>query len=109
MDVMSLLVTKQVLAFAAGIVALVWGIGMIPLKGGRRFNKNKFWLKVLPLVPLLLGVGGAFLPGVLVTPEGDPVPWGEAVVTGLWTGFIAAQGFKIFKRLLVDKLQDRIA
>ena len=38
MDVTSLLLTKQVLAFAAGIVALVWGVGMIPLKGGKRLK-----------------------------------------------------------------------
>ena len=107
MDVTSLLLTKQVLAFAAGIVALVWGVGMIPLKGGKRLKTNKVWLKLVPIVPLVLGIAGAFLPGVLSTPDGAPVLWGEAVVTGLWTGFIAAHGFKIFKRLIVDKLDDK--
>jgi hypothetical protein len=28
------------------------------------------------------------------------------VVAGLWAGFIAAHGYKVFKRIAVDKLRD---
>lgn len=107
MDIVSMLVTQQVLALAAGITALVWGIGSIPTKNKNRLRDSKVWRRILPLVPLVLGVGGAFLPGVVTGEDGSAVPWGEAVVVGLWTGFLAAHGRKVIKRLAIDKLDDR--
>ena len=97
MDIMSILLTPQVLGLSAGIIAVLYGIGKIPLKGDKTVGKSVWWRKVLPIVPLALGVAGAFTMG-----GGDTIE--TPVITGLWAGFVAAHGRKVVKRLLVDNL-----
>ncbi len=99
MNIVETLVTPQVLALAGAIVAVLFGIG----KAFPELRKKAWWKKILPLMPLVLGVGGAFLPGVIAHDEGM---WGTLVLAGLFSGFMAAQGRKIFKRLLVDKMKS---
>ncbi len=106
MDFASALLTKEVLAAAAGIVALLWGVGSLPIGDGpggrqRRLRDCPWWRRVLPLLPLAMGVGMAYMPGVAKIPKED---WGAVLVFGLWVGFVASHGRKVIKRLAVDKL-----
>jgi len=105
----SLFIDKKVFVLALAVVALIWFAGRIPIgeaKNGRlrRLKDSKTWRRILPLLPLALGVGGAFLPGVLGLEPGRA--WGEMIVVGIWAGFIGAHGRKIVKRALVDRLGD---
>ena len=108
MDFASALLTKEVLAAAAGIVALLWGIGMSPIGESpdgrvRKLRDSKWWRRLLPLMPLALGVAVAYLPGVVEIPTDQ---WGAVLVQGLWVGFVASHGRKLIKRLVVDRLED---
>lgn len=103
MDLSSLLVTKEVGMIAAGIVALLWGVGRIPTRGGR-LAKRVWWKRIVPILPLVLGVAAAFMPGVVQEDVALAEGWGANVLIGLWAGLVAGQGHKIIKRLAVDKL-----
>jgi len=100
MDLVNQLLTPQVLAISAAIVALLWGVGQVKLGKGKLAD-NKWWRKFLPIIPLALGVAGAFAVGQF----GDGAEKvQEPILTGLWAGFVAAHGRKIIKRLVKDKL-----
>lgn len=99
MNIVETLVTPQVLALAAAIVAVLFGIG----KAAPALWKKPWWRRLLPLTPLVLGIGGAFLPGVIAHDEGA---WGTVILAGLFAGFLASHGRKIFKRLLIDKMKS---
>lgn len=103
MDLSSLLITREVGMIAAGIVAVLWGVGRIPTRGGR-LARRIWWRRVLPVLPLALGVAAAFLPGVVPAHVTLVESWGANVLIGLWAGLVAGQGHKIIKRLAVDKL-----
>lgn len=103
MDLSEILITKEVGMIAAGIVALLWGVGRIPMRGGV-LSKRVWWKRVVPILPLVLGVAAAFMPGVVVEDVVLAEGWGANVLIGLWAGLVAGQGHKIFKRLVVDKL-----
>ena len=102
MNVVEILVTPQVLGLSAAIVAVLFGIN----KAFPGLRKKTVWRKILPLLPLALGVLGAFGYGLF----GEGAEKIETpIITGLWSGFIAAHGRKIFKRIVLDKLdpEDR--
>jgi len=99
MNIVETLVTPQVLALAAAIVAVLFGIN----KAVPKLRAKVWWRKLLPVLPLVLGVGGAFLPGVI---DHEPGSWGSLVLAGLFAGFLAAHGRKIFKRILLDKMKS---
>jgi hypothetical protein len=85
MDFSEILLTKEVLAAAAAIVALLWWVGRIPVgetPGGllRRVRDCVWWRRLLPLLPMALGVGVAYLPGVAKIPKDQ---WGAVLVFGL--------------------------
>jgi hypothetical protein len=103
MDLSSLLITKEVGMIAAGIVALLWGVGRIPTRGGL-LARRVWWRRVLPILPLVLGVAAAFMPGVMPSDMALAEGWGANVLVGLWAGLVAGHGHKIIKRLAVDKL-----
>lgn len=94
------LLEPNVIALAAAIVALLYGLGKIPLPHGT-LGECWQWRKVLPVIPLVLGVAGAFL--VIDT---ENTGTSHPVLLGLWAGFVAAHGRKVFKRLVVDR-QDK--
>ncbi len=98
---LDVLLAPEVIALAAGIVALLFGLGKIPMRKGC-LGTNKVWRKILPLLPLVLGVGGAFVIGQANGEEAKP--FGHPLILGLWAGFLAAHGRKIVKRLCVDKV-----
>ena len=102
MNLQEILMTPQIIVAAAAIVAVLWGIGKIPIGKGTLALLPK-WRKILPILPLAIGIGIAFAPGLNEIPTAQ---WGGKLVWGLWTGFIAAQGRKILMRLLVDKLKE---
>jgi hypothetical protein len=106
MDLVSMLITTQVLAIAAGVVAVLYFIGQIPVRRGK-LAKVRWWRRILPILPIVLGIGAAFLPGVLAGDDGMRVAWGNCVLVGAWAGLVAAQGRKVFKRLAVDKLEPK--
>jgi hypothetical protein len=103
MELSSLLITKEVGMLAAGIVALLWGVGRIPTRGGP-LARRVWWRRVLPILPLVLGIVAAFMPGVVPADVALTQSWGTNVLIGLWAGLVAGQGHKIIKRLSVDKL-----
>lgn len=105
MDLVEILITKEILLLSAGIVAVIFGLGRIPISKQHNLRDNAWWRRFLPIVPLGLGIGGAFLPGVIGSEE--PVAWGTKILAGLWAGFVAAHGRKIIKRMAIDKLDDR--
>jgi len=102
MQITEVLLTPQVLMLAAAIIAIVWSVGMIKI-GETQIKKHWLWRNIVPIVPLVLGVAGAFMPEVIC----DGCAWGTKVVAGLWAGFIAAHGYKVFKRIVVDKLREQ--
>lgn len=97
-----ILLAPEVIILAAAIIALLQGVGQIQTNGGK-LAKNVWWRRVLPIMPLVLGVVGAFGIGKF---NGDVAPLGTPVLTGLWSGFVAAHGRKVVKRLVVDKLKE---
>ena len=97
-DLVSVLISKEVGIAAAAIVAVLYFAGMIPVRGNRRLARVVAWRRVLPMVPIALGIGLAFLPGVL--PDG---PWASRLLLGVWVGFVAAHGRKVFTRLAIEK------
>lgn len=90
------LLTPQVLTISSAIIAVLFSLGKFTV-GGVPLNKKKLWKKILPLLPLVLGVVGAFLPGVLGSAE-EPVSIGSKVLIGLWCGLVASQSRNILKR-----------
>lgn len=117
MPITEILLTPNVLMLSAAIVALLSGLGTISI-GKDKLRAHWVWRNLLPVLPLVLGVGGAFMPGVICDPgvpsggaeilSGMWCGWGTKIVAGLWAGFIAAHGFKIFKRIVVDRLRDEV-
>ena len=97
MQLIELLLTPKVLSVAAAIIALMYGLGKIPLKKGT-LGKTKAWRKVAPIIPLALGVGSMMLM------QEESID--QKIMTGLWAGFVAAHSRKVVKRLLIDKLGE---
>lgn len=97
------LLSPNVLKFSGAIIALLWFLGKIPISKQKCLRDNIWWRKILPLLPLVLGVGFAFAPGVSGIESEE---WGDIIVFGLWTGFVAIQGRKVLKRWIVDKLGE---
>lgn len=101
-DLTAILLTQEVIALSAGIFAVLVTLNRTVSIKGRRLARVPKWWRIMPLLPLVLGVAGAFLPGVVPNAAG----WGTQVLVGLWAGFVAAHGRKIFKRLVTDKQPD---
>lgn len=104
LDLVNILVTPQVLVMAAAIVAVLHFAGKIPTNAGA-LARRRPWRRVLPVLPIVLGTGAAFLPGVLTAADGTVPEWGSRLLIGAWSGLVAAQARKVLKRLLVDKLE----
>ena len=109
-DLQSILFTKEVLFLSAAIVALLFFLGKIPVGGLSAKKKPKLlwnnvvWRRLLPIVPLFVGTGAAFAPGVTKIPIEE---WGNIIVFGIWCGFVASHGRKILKRAILDKLEGK--
>lgn len=92
MDLSSLLTGKNA-AFAAGLVAVVSGLrAVFP-----HVFETKWGQRLLPLLPMALGVGGAFLLGSHI----DATTVQMKVGVGLLAGLVAAQSYKIGRTTLV--------
>lgn len=103
MELTEYLLSKEIVVIAAGIVAALHFAGLIPFRK-RRLGQTRVWSKLLPVLPMLLGVGAVLLPGVVALGDGHTVrsSWGNLVLLGVWAGLVASQGRKVFKRGLVD-------
>jgi hypothetical protein len=101
-DFLTNLITPQMGCLALAIVGFLWGAGQITT-GKKKLGDSKAWRRILPVMPLVLGIGGAFLPG---TVDVEPGAWGARIVAGLIAGMVAAHARKIVKRLFVDKLAE---
>jgi hypothetical protein len=106
MDLVSILITPQVLAIAAATVAVIYFLGQIPLRRSKLVHA-RWWRRILPLLPLAIGVVMAFLPGVLPKEVALSKGWGTNVLVGLWSGLVASHGRAVFKRLVLDKLEPK--
>jgi hypothetical protein len=95
------LLTAQVLTISAAVVALLFSLGRFTIKG-IPLDKNKIWKKILPILPLVLGILGAFAPGVLGSAD-EPVSIGSKILIGLWAGLVASQSRTIVKRLFAKE------
>lgn len=96
-----ILMDRQVLSMSVAIIALLYGVGKIPIPGST-LERNRLWRRVLPVLPLALGVAGAIATSA-ASDDADPSV-AHSVMLGLWAGFVAAHGRKIVKRLIVDKI-----
>jgi hypothetical protein len=103
MELESILLTPPVLVISAATVATIYFIGQAPV-GASTLSNISWWRRILPVLPIMFGIGAAFLPGVLVGDDGDPMAWGNRLLVGAWSGLVAAQGRKIIKRLTVEKI-----
>ena len=110
-QLISILLDPEIIALSAGIVAVLHFIGLVPVGEGILANHPK-WRRVLPLLPLVLGIGGAFLlrtVGSVDTMDGTGAnPIQTPILAGCWAGFVAAHSRKILKRLVVDKLESAV-
>ncbi|HUX15077.1 MAG TPA: hypothetical protein VMW52_01305 [Phycisphaerae bacterium] len=95
-----ILLAPEVIALSAAIIALLYGLGKIPIPKST-LEKNRIWRRILPVLPLVFGVAGSLMFGCN---EDVPRPTAHAILLGLWSGFVAAHGRKIFKRVVIDKL-----
>ena len=96
-----ILLAPEVIALSAAIIALLYGLGKIPIPRST-LEKNRIWRRILPVLPLVFGVAGALMIGGV--DDEAPKPMAHEILLGLWAGFVAAHGRKIFKRLVLDKL-----
>ena len=97
------------MVLSAGIVAVLFFLGKIPAGSGPKdktllLRDNKIWRRFLPILPLIIGVGAAFAPGITKIPREE---WGSIIIFGIWCGFLASHGRKILKRVTLDKLEDK--
>lgn len=96
MDIFDQLVTKENLGAAAGIYAVLTAVR----KAVPNLYTHKVFNRLLPFLPLILGIGSAFLvrqPGMKS---------GSTVVLGLVIGFTASQFHQILSRVLSKKTDD---
>ena len=101
----SVLFTKEALFLSIAIVGLLFFVGKIPIgKKSKLLRSNKVWRRILPILPLFIGVGAAFAPGVSNIPLEQ---WGSIIIFGVWCGFVASHGRKILKRGILDNLEER--
>jgi hypothetical protein len=97
-QISDVLLSPQVLILAAGLFAVTWGLGQV-----KALAKMRTYWRLLPLVPLVLGPVAA-----LLCPLGfDGRDVATKVLLGLWAGFLASNGRSVFKRLFVDKFENR--
>lgn len=95
MDISSLLTGKNA-AFAAGLIAVVSGLRVVfPY-----VFETKWGLRLLPLLPMALGVAGAFVLGPNIV---DANTTQMKAMVGLLAGLVAAQTYKIGKTTVVGK------
>ena len=101
-QISDVLLSPQVLILAAGLFAVTWGLGQVRMQGKALAKMRTYW-RLLPLVPLVLGPVAA-----LLCPLGfDGRDVATKVLLGLWAGFLASNGRSVFKRLFVDKFENR--
>lgn len=111
LDLLSVLFTREVIVISAWIFAVLFFLGKIPIGKKGRLSNTRWWSRLLPVLPLVLGIAAAFFPGVLTVSEGESLrtSWGNPLMIGIWSGLVASQGRKIIKRLFVDKaIGDKI-
>lgn len=101
---LSVLVTPEVLLIAAAIYAVLAALGRIPFSG-KPLAQAPAWRRVLPVLPLALGVAAAVCPGV-VPPgaAGAAMPLASRVLVGLWAGFVASHLRKLVRQTVLAKM-----
>lgn len=97
------LLAPEIIALAAAIIALLFGLNKVPLKK-TTLGKLRWWRRLLPILPLIFGVAGAFTMGRMNGDSDSGMPFHHPLLLGLWAGFLAAHGRKVVKRLFVDKV-----
>lgn len=100
MDLRALLSEPENAALPAVVIALVYATR----RSGGSYFRSPPGKRLLPLLPLLFGLGLALL-GI-----GTAGPWRERVLFGLLAGFVASGGFAflrttVFGRGLADELE----
>lgn len=103
MDLISTFLTKEIAMLIVGIISILYFVGKIPINKNRRVSETAWWYKLLPILPSVLGVPGAFLPGVF----DNSMSWGTKILMGIIAGFIASSSYKTIKRMVVDKFKEK--
>jgi hypothetical protein len=102
---LTILVSPQILLIAAAIVAVLTAFGHIvgPSKG--KLADAPLWRRILPVLPLVLGVAFVMIPGVYPGYQGAPEAIGSKILAGLWAGFVAGKGKQLFVRTILGKIE----
>jgi hypothetical protein len=96
MDLTSNLDPKIGLVVAA-VAAIILGVNKIPMSKTRTLGQVWWWRRILPVVPIALGIGLAFIPGVI---EGTA---GSRLLLGIIAGVAAAHARKVLNRTVAGK------
>ena len=87
---------------SAAIVAVLYVAGSLPVNQTHCLRDNKIWRRIVPALPVVLGA--IIYTTVPLDIEGT---WGARLMMGLVAGLAAAQGRKVIKRAIFDRLSDK--
>lgn len=99
------IVTKELGILAAGIIAVMFFVGSIPIKGGiAKLRDHKIWSNWAFFLAVVLGVAGAFMPGVCDMPIEQ---WGSILIFGCLAAGCAMAGRKVLFPIFMAKLEGK--
>lgn len=96
-SIMESLLTKEILIAAGAILVLITAFRI----AFPRFEKNQIWRRLLPFIPLALGVASAFI----MTTDAPGI--GDKILIGLWTGGVATGARKVFNQTLRGQVSEK--
>ncbi len=101
------IITPQMAALAAGVIAVMLFIGRIPIRDGKaKLNEMNWWKQWGIFLMFALAVGGSFMPGVHDISYAE---WGSILVHGATTGMVALLGRTILKPIILARLEGKTA
>jgi len=96
-NIMETLLTKEIMIAAAAIITLLTAIRIAFPK----LDRNRIWRRVLPFIPLALGVASAFI----ATTDAPGI--GDRILIGLWTGGVATSARKLFNQSVRGQVAEK--
>lgn len=102
-SIWSEIITKPMGGLAAGVIALMLFIGMVPYKG-KKLNETKIWKDWGLYLMFIFTTAGSFMPGVHDIPYSD---WGKILIFACTTSMVALLGRGILKPVILNKLEGK--